>query len=143
MKDYVIAHDVGTGSVKAALIHRSGAVTADAEETYPVHQPRPGWVEQDPEDYWRAVVQATGKVVAESGISPDSVFGLVFTTQAMGVIPVDRDGKVLHPNITWVDGRAEEQARWIMRRLGGKRIFKSLVIRCYDQPCSFLMSSIH
>jgi len=45
----------------------------------------------------------------------------------MGIIPVDKDGTVLHPNISWVDGRAEKQAGAIMRRLGGKLLFKSIV----------------
>ena len=39
-----------------------------------------------------------------------AVSAIVFTTQSMGVIPVDQAGNVLHPNITWVDGRAEDQA---------------------------------
>ena len=127
MPSYVIAHDVGTSSVKAALIHRSGTVAATAEEPYPIHQPRPGWVEQDPEDYWRGVVATTRRVIEQSGIAPDDIFGLVFTTQSMGIIPVDAKGKVLHPNITWVDGRAQDQARWMMRLFGGKALFKRLV----------------
>ena len=127
MRDYVIAHDVGTSSVKAALVHRSGAVAASAEEPYPLHQPRPGWVEQDPEDYWRGVIATTRGVLERSNISPAAVFGMVFTTQSMGVIPVDKAGTVLHQNITWVDGRAEEQARWMMRLFGGKAVFKRLV----------------
>jgi xylulokinase len=127
MKDYVIAHDVGTGSVKAALVHRSGEFAAHAEEAYPVHHPRPGWVEQDPEDYWRAVVRTTRRLLQDSGIPGRAVFGLVFTTQSMGVIPVDAHGNVLHRNITWVDGRAQQQARWIMRRFGGRPVFKRLV----------------
>lgn len=127
MKDYVIAHDIGTGSVKAALVHRSGAVASTAEEPYPLHQPRPGWVEQDPDDYWRAVVATTRRVIEQSDVSSDAVFGIVFTTQSMGVIPVDEAGTVLHRNITWVDGRAEEQARWMMRLFGGRTIFKRLV----------------
>jgi xylulokinase len=124
---YVIAQDVGTSSVKTALIHRSGAVVATAEESYPLHQPRPGWVEQDANDYWQAVVTATRRLVEQSDVAPEDIFGMVFTTQSMGVIPVDKAGTVLHPNITWVDGRAEEQARWMMRLFGGKAVFKRLV----------------
>jgi xylulokinase len=52
---------------------------------------------------------------------------MVFTTQAMGIIPVDHDGNALHKNITWVDGRAEKQAIWIMNMLGGKAVFKSFL----------------
>jgi xylulokinase len=45
----------------------------------------------------------------------------------MGIIPVDREGRKLKDNITWVDGRAEEQAKWLMRLLGGKRMFTRLI----------------
>jgi xylulokinase len=45
----------------------------------------------------------------------------------MGIIPVDKSGNVLYPNITWVDGRAEEQAKKAMNKFGGKRIFKAIV----------------
>jgi xylulokinase len=53
-----------------------------------------------------------------------NIKGLAFSTQAQGVIPVDKNGNVLNRNISWVDGRAEEQARKAMNYFGGKRIFK-------------------
>ena len=56
----------------------------------------------------------------------DKIKGIAFTTQAMGIIPVDMHGKVLHRNITWVDGRAEEQARKLMGKVGGRTIFKMI-----------------
>ena len=45
----------------------------------------------------------------------------------MGIIPIDETGKVLHDNITWVDGRAEKQAQWLMKRFLGKAVFKAIV----------------
>ena len=124
---YVIAHDVGTSSVKTALISTSGEVVAKATSAYPTLHPRPGWVEQNPEDYWNGSVENTRRVLADSKISPDDVMGIVFTTQAMGIIPVDKEGNMLRHNITWVDGRAEEQAQWLMRLAGGSRIFKKII----------------
>ena len=53
--------------------------------------------------------------------------GMVFSTQAMGIIPLDREDQLLNHNITWVDGRAEEQARWLMNLLGGKKTFEKLI----------------
>ena len=58
---------------------------------------------------------------------PFLILGIVFTTQAMGVIPVDKQGNVLRRNITWVDGRAEEQALWMMGMFGGKAAFKAFL----------------
>lgn len=122
-----IAYDIGTSSVKAVIINKDGKILAQATEHYPLQTPQPGWVEQIPEDYWTAVCKATRSMVAHSNISLDAIQGLAFTTQAMGVIPMDVNGNVLYPNITWVDGRAEEQAAKAMRSFGGKRIFKAIV----------------
>jgi xylulokinase len=127
MHKYVIAHDVGTSSIKTALISNHGEIAAQATHGYGLTHPHPGWVEQNPEDYWKGAVSNTHAVMTESGVAKDAVLGMVFSTQAMGVIPVDKSGVLLRPNITWVDGRAEEQAQWLMRLLGGPRIFKSMI----------------
>ena len=123
MGKYIIAHDMGTSSDKAVLISFAGEIVASMAEPYPTYYPAPSFVEQDPKDYWDAVCKTTREVVKKAGIQPDEVKGIVFSTQAMGIIPVDANGKVLHPNITWVDGRAEKQAQKLMNKVGGKRIF--------------------
>ena len=124
---FVIAHDVGTSSIKTALINDRGEVVAHATTGYSLTYPHPGWVEQNPEDYWNGSVINTRKVILDSGIDKNSVIGIVFSTQAMGIIPVDKEGQLLRHNITWVDGRAEEQAQWLMRLAGGAKIFKSII----------------
>lgn len=124
---YIIAHDVGTSSTKAVLIDSTGKIHCSASESYPHFSPHPNWFEQDPEDYWKAIVKTTRIIMEKSKVKPGDIAGLVYTTQAMGVIAVDPGGKVLRPNITWVDGRAERQAREIMRRFGGGKIFQSIV----------------
>ena len=127
MANYVIAHDLGTGSVKTALISDRGEVIAHATSSYGFTYPKPGWVEQDPEDYWNGSVQNTREIIRESSINLQQIKGMVFSTQAMGIIPLDMENNLLNHNITWVDGRAEDQARWLMNLLGGKRIFEKLI----------------
>lgn len=105
---YIIAHDVGTSSTKAVLFDVEGSIISHATEFYPLYNPHPNWAEQDPEDYWKAIVKTTREVMEKSEISPEQVLGIAYTTQAMGIIPVDKEGNVLRPNITWVDGRAEK-----------------------------------
>ncbi|MDR3185847.1 MAG: FGGY-family carbohydrate kinase [Christensenellaceae bacterium] len=123
---YVLAHDMGTSSDKAILADFNGKIIATARASYPTYYPNPAWVEQIPSDYWEAVVSATKKILEKTGISPNEIKAIVFTTQSMGLIPVDIDGKTLYNNITWVDGRAQKQADSIMKRLGGKKIFTLL-----------------
>jgi len=115
MDKFVIAHDVGTSSIKTALISAKGEVLAHATEGYGFTYPKPGWVEQDPEDYWTGSVRNTRKVLEENRADPENIIGIIFSTQAMGIIPLDKDN------------RAEEQARWVMNLLGGKRLFTKLI----------------
>jgi len=124
---YVIAHDVGTSSVKSALISSLGEISAYATSPYELVYPQPGWVEQEPEDYWQGSVRNTRILLKESGIQPSQVMGIVFSTQAMGIIPLDKGDQKLMRNITWVDGRAEEQARWLMSLLGGRKLFEKVI----------------
>jgi xylulokinase len=122
-----LAYDVGTSSVKSILLNHMGEILAHATESYPLQTPNPGWVEQDPQDYWTAICNATKTMTAASNADLKEIIGIAFTTQAQGVIPVDKEGTVLYPNITWVDGRAEEQAKKAMGLFGGKAIFKMIV----------------
>ena len=124
---YVIAHDVGTSSVKTALVSSRGEVVAHATSAYGLTYPNPGWVEQDPEDYWSGSVINTRKVLEESKAGPAAILGIVFSTQAMGIIPLDARGTALRNNITWVDGRAEGQAKSLMNLLGGKKVFEKII----------------
>ena len=127
MDKYVIAHDVGTSSIKTALISEKGEVISNATSPYGFSYPKPGWVEQDPEDYWSGSIRNTRQILKESRVDPGNITGIVFSTQAMGIIPLDADDRPLRHNISWVDGRAEEQAKWLMRLLGGRKLFTKII----------------
>lgn len=126
MEKYILSHDIGTSSDKAVLVRFDGSIAATCTAPYPTYYPQPAWVEQDPADYWKSVVETSKRVVTENNIDPECIAGIVFSTQAQGVIATDAEGNTLYPNITWVDGRAEKQAQSIMRRVGGKRLFTLL-----------------
>lgn len=123
MTGYVFAHDVGTGSVKTLLVDELGKILAESIEEYELDYPQAGWAEQNPEDYWIGSVKNTKKILDKVKIDPKNVLGIVFTTQALGIIPVDEKGEVLHPNISWLDDRAQKQANRMMNLFGGKRLF--------------------
>jgi xylulokinase len=114
---YLIAHDVGTGGSKAALTDLAGNILATRFAPYETSYPRENWAEQDPDDWWKAITRTTREVLEETNIKADSVSGIVFATQMLGVLPVDRDGVPLRPAIIWLDGRAQEQADKIIRML--------------------------
>ena len=126
MEKYILSHDIGTSSDKAVLVDYKGNVRATCSEKYPTYYPRPSWVEQDPNDYWNAVKITSNRILNENDIKPEAIGGIVFSTQAQGVIPMDEYGNNLYNNITWVDGRAEKQAQSIMKKAGNKKMFKLL-----------------
>ncbi len=120
---YVIAHDMGTSSDKAVLVDFEGNIIASSKSDYPIYYPYPAWAEQEPEEYWQGVCKSSKDLIAKTKIDPKEVKAVVFTTQAMGIIPVDEKGNALYRNISWVDGRAEKQAQSIMKKFGGPKIF--------------------
>jgi xylulokinase len=110
----ILAIDVGTSEVKAALVSYSGEVQACARSSNAVLHPRPDWAEQDPNGWWDAIVSATRELWKQSGQRPEDVSGLVFSCQMFGVLPVDIDGKPLMNAMIWLDTRSRDHARKIV-----------------------------
>ncbi len=106
MGNYILAHDLGTSGNKAALYREDGTPAASAVAAYATSYPRPGWAEQDPQDWWRAVCDSTRELMAKAGIAPGEVCCVSFSGQMMGCLPVDRQGTPLRPAIIWADTRA-------------------------------------
>ena len=123
MSSYIMAHDLGTSSDKAVLVDFEGNIAGSVAKDYPTFYPNPAWVEQDPMDYWNRSCEASAQVIKETGINPADVKAVVFSTQAQGITPVDREGNPLYNNISWADGRAGKQAKSIMKKVGGEKIF--------------------
>lgn len=125
--DYLLSYDVSSTGCKAAIVTIDGVLLHKAFESYPTYYPKPLWSEQNPEDWWQAVVLSTKKVLAEGEIGADQIIGLAFSTTMTNIIVLDEKYKLLRPCIYWMDGRAGEEARYLMRRLGGERIFTQIV----------------
>ena len=113
----LVGLDVGTSSVKGLAVSASGEVVARAEAAYPLSTPRPGWSEQDPEDWWRA----TRSVLAELRAAGD-VAGIGLSGQMHGLVLLDAAGDVLRPAILWNDGRTGEECAEIEARIGRARL---------------------
>src|SRR5688572_6018663 len=111
----LVGLDVGTTAVKAVAITPDGDVVARAEREYPLSTPRPGWAEQDPEDWWRGSQAA----LADLGIEPA---GLGLSGQMHGLVALDSADRVLRPAILWNDGRTGAECREIEERVGRERL---------------------
>jgi xylulokinase len=112
--------DIGTAGARAVAIDETGVVVASTFAGYDLHAPRPGWVEQDPGDWWRAATQVLAVVVAEIRGEIDAL-GL---TGQPGCVFVDAAGAPVRPAILGSDRRAVFQAERISDRVGVRRVIE-------------------
>ncbi|MCW5852503.1 MAG: FGGY-family carbohydrate kinase, partial [Anaerolineae bacterium] len=125
--DHLLAYDVGTSGTKAVLVSLDGQIVATAFAPYPLYYPRPGWAEQDPADWWAAAGIAGRQALAQAGAAPGQVVGLAFATQMLNVVALDAHAQPLGRCISWLDSRADDEARRVMRLLGGPTLFAQVV----------------
>ena len=111
--------DVGTGGARAVAVDESGSVVAEASSEYPLMSPRPGWTEQNPEDWWEGAREALGKVAAEV---EDEIVGLGLTGQMHGSVFLASSGAVIRPALLWNDQRTYKQCEKITDAVGGERL---------------------
>ncbi|WP_374443856.1 ribulokinase [Stella sp.] len=111
---YVIGVDGGTESLRAAVFDLAGRPLAMASAAYPTHFPRPGWAEQDPEDWWRALGRAVRDAVAQAGVAPDAVAAMAVDTTCCSVVALDGHGRPLRPALIWMDVRAGREAAAVL-----------------------------
>lgn len=113
-KRYILAHDTGTGGDKAVITDLNGRVIHSAYLPYGLSYPQAAWVEQDPDELWRAVAATTRQVIQEAGVDPAEILGVGISAQMFNTLPVDSDIRPLMPMMSWLDLRAVQQADRLM-----------------------------
>ena len=123
MDQYIIAHDVGTSGNKAVLVGTDGRIRGKCFAPFEVYYPKACWAEQEPNDWWRAIVRTTRGLLEQTGVSPSQVLCITHCTQMLGIVPMSSKTGSLRRAIIWLDSRASEQARRMMRRFIDARVF--------------------
>lgn len=122
----LIAHDLGTTGDKASLHHDDGRLITAVTVAYGARFADGGVAEQDPEDWWNAVVAATRTLVERAGVAPAEITGLVVGGQMMGAVLLDAAQRPVRPAIIWADTRAGAQQRELSDRLGDEHAYRLL-----------------
>ena len=117
---YLIGIDIGTSGTKTAIYAEDGRKIASHTDEYPMYQPQNGWAEQDPQDWWNAVLSGLSAVMAKSELKPDDIGGIGLSGQMHGLVMLDKDGKVLRNSIIWCDQRTAEECTEIEAAVGGR-----------------------
>ena len=119
MKDnYVIASDLGSGSCKTIVMDLRGKVVSTAQLEYKTYYPHPGWVEQDPEDWYTAFCSTVREAMQQGGITADQVVGVGIVGVTHNVVLMDERDKPLCRTILIFDSRSTAQVDDILSRWG-------------------------
>ncbi len=116
--------DLGTGGCKAVLVDADGKLIAHEFSPCTLQHPNPGWAEQDPEEWWTAVCASVRAVL--QGREASEVRAMAVAGQMLALVPMDGAGNPTRPALSWLDHRADPQARRIIRRLGGERVLGAI-----------------
>lgn len=124
MQTMLLAHDIGTTGNKATLFDASGAVLGTAFAPYVTRYPRPGWAEQDPEAWWRAVCVCTRQLLEQLPEAADRLEAVGLCGMMNGCLLVDAHGAVLRPCLIHADLRSQEQCERIARAVGAEEAYR-------------------
>lgn len=102
--------DIGSSSVKASIVDKDTGLTL-ASDFYPKEEAaikavRPGWAEQNPDDWWMYLKEAIKGAIAKAGIKGTEIDAIGISYQMHGLVLVDRKMQVLRPSVIWCDSRA-------------------------------------
>ncbi len=121
---YYLGLDIGTSGTKALLITEAGLPVASDTQEYPLFTPRPLWAEQNPEDWWQAVVTTTRNVLAKANVRGEEIAGIGLSGQMHGSVFLDKDNNVLRPALLWCDQRTQAECDWITAQVGRENLVK-------------------
>jgi glycerol kinase len=106
---YILSLDAGTTSVRAIVFDQDGQIRAVAQKEIRQIYPKPGWVEQDPQEIWLTQLTVAVEALGRARIRPSDIAGLGITNQRETTIVWDRKtSDAVYNAIVWQDRRTAE-----------------------------------
>ena len=128
---YLLGCDLGSSSVKASIVDAESGLTVGSDfypkEEAPIIAHRPGWAEQNPEDWWTYMTQAIRGAIAKAGISGEDIKAIGISYQMHGLVLVNEKMEVLRPSIIWCDSRAVSYGERAFQSIGDKHCLSHLL----------------
>ena len=107
---YLIGYDIGSSSIKAALVEAATGktirITKSPQVEMNIIAPQNGWAEQHPDTWWENICKATQQLLIETKVAPSDIKAIGIAYQMHGLVVVDKHQNVLRPSIIWCDSRA-------------------------------------
>jgi len=115
-----IGVDLGTSSVKLLLMDENGKIENIVMKEYPIYYPKTGWSEQNPEDWYSALIDGIKELTKDC--NKDEIDGISFSGQMHGMVILDENDKVIRPAILWNDGRTQAECDYLNNEIGREKI---------------------
>ncbi|MGF7143558.1 xylulokinase [Anaerotaenia torta] len=112
--------DLGTSSIKLLLMEENGDIKNIVTREYPLYFPKPGWSEQNPEDWYSALVDGVRELVKDC--DRNQIEGISFSGQMHGMVILDEKDQVIRPAILWNDGRTQAECDYLNHEIGREKI---------------------
>ncbi len=139
---YYIGFDIGSSSIKAALISaktgKSIASVNEPEEEMDIISIHKEWAEQNPEFWWEYVCKASKRLLKENTINPNQIIGIGISYQMHGLVLLDKEGELIRNSIIWCDSRAVEIGNEAFREIGEAKCMTTLL----NSPANFTASKL-
>lgn len=139
---YLLGCDIGCSSVKVSIVDAETGKTVGADfypkVEAPIKAPRPGWAEQNPDDWWLYVSKAIQGALGKSGVNGEDIAAIGLAYQMHGLVVVDKNKTVLRPSIIWCDSRAVPYGDCAFHTIGEKRCLYHLL----NSPGNFTASKL-
>ena len=116
---YLIGIDIGTSGTKSVLFDTQGNAIASATAEYPLSQPKNGWAEQDPRDWWYATCETLKKITKQAD---GEIVGVGLSGQMHSMVLLDGENEVIRPAILWCDQRTAAECKEIESILSRERL---------------------
>ena len=117
---YYIGIDLGTSACKFLLMDEAGAIVNVVSKEYPLEFPQPGWSQQRPEDWRKAMMEGVPELIA--GVDASQIAGIGSGGQMHGLVVLDKDDNVIRPAILWNDGRTAAQVDYLNGEIGKEKL---------------------
>lgn len=115
---YLLGIDFGGGASKATLLSEKGDIVATNTTEYPTYYPKPGYAEQNPEDWVKATCENISGVLSKSGVSADEICAVSLDAATHTAVIMDEDFNVIRPAIYWTDTRSTAEVSYLKENFG-------------------------
>jgi xylulokinase len=139
---YLLGYDIGSSSVKASIIEAStGKCLGSAfhpKQEMKINALKPGWAEQDPDEWWKNLGLATTDALKQSGVDKNKILSIGVSYQMHGLVVIDKDRNVLRSSIIWCDSRAVPYGEKAFDAIGHEKCLSGLL----NSPGNFTASKL-